>query len=88
MDENFIQGFVVVLLIFALWILLAFLPTRDLNESVKKRTRDLIIVGLILWLSPDLKSAGAFVFFYGYALLLYEKYQKGRKEVDNSEKKL
>ena len=81
MNESFIEGFVVVLLLFVLWILLAFLPTRDLDENARRRVRDLAIVGLILWLSPDLKSAGVLVFFYGYALLLYEKFRKGRKEL-------
>ncbi|WP_456477754.1 hypothetical protein [Geoglobus ahangari] len=72
---------IVLLVIFIIVLLLSVLnPAKSLEESRRNRVKDLIVVGLILWFSPSVKVAGMVIFFYGFGILLYEKYQEGKRE--------
>ncbi|NOY11242.1 MAG: hypothetical protein GXO67_03990 [Archaeoglobi archaeon] len=76
---------IVLLVIFIIVLLLSVLnPAKSLEESRRNRVKDLIVVGLILWFSPSVKVAGMVVFLYGFGILLYEKYQEGKREALNS----
>ena len=63
-----------------------------LEKSQARRIFDLMIIGAILYLldffMPQerggqtiiLRTAGMFIFLYGYGILLLEKYRQGRRE--------
>ena len=76
---------IVLFVVFIIVLLLSVLnPAKSLEESRRNRVKDLIVVGLILWFSPSAKIAGMVIFFYGFGILLYEKYQEGKREALNS----
>lgn len=65
---------------------------RTLEISLSRRILDLMVIGIILYLlellMPQergghtiiLRTAGLFIFLYGYGILLVEKYREGREE--------
>lgn len=72
---------IVLLVIFIIVLLLVLLsPAKSLERSVRNRIADLLVIGLVLWHAPDFKFAGMVIFFYGFGILLYEKYQEGKRE--------
>ena len=76
---------IVLLLIFIMLLFLSvFNSAKSLEESKRNRIKDLLVAGLILWFSPSAKIAGVLIFLYGFGILLYEKYQEGKREVVNS----
>lgn len=78
---------IILLVIFLILLLVSILnPAKTLERSTRNRVKDLIIVGLVLWYSPSSTLAGMVIFFYGFGLLLYEKYQEGKREALNSER--
>ncbi len=82
---GFGEALLIFLFLFLIVLLLALLsPARSLEKNVRNRITDLIIVGLVLWHSPDTKFAGMVIFFYGFGILMYEKYKEGKREALNS----
>ena len=81
------EALLILLTLFVILLLFAVLnPAKSLEKSIRNRITDLIIVGLVLFYSPNLKIAGMVIFIYGFGLLLYEKYQEGKREALNTEK--
>jgi len=81
------EALLILLTLFVILLLFAVLnPAKSLEKSIRNRITDLIIVGLVLFYSPNLKIAGMVVVTYGFGLLLYEKYQEGKREALNTEK--
>ncbi len=83
-------GAVILILAYIAYSLIKHL--RTLEKSQARRILDLMVIGAILYmldfLMPQerggqtiiLRTAGLFIFLYGYGILLLEKYRQGRRE--------
>jgi len=80
-NEMIIVLFAIIIIVLLLSVLN---PAKSLEENRRNRVKDLIVVGLILWFSPSVNIAGMVIFFYGFGILLYEKYQEGKREALDS----